>query len=108
MELLNLKPSRHSLEFSVAEWPVVLRRLQQFGAISREELATFDLLRVGREVFILTDETEDLGVISQSATGDQILKRVFYNLGAGFSASLLRHSFRNRRVVSPRMPSRAA
>lgn len=108
MELLNLKPARVSLELTVEEWPLVSQRLQQFGVLEREPFATYELLRIGPETFILTDDYDDLAIISQSAAGDLLLKRVFRNLGAGFSASMLRSSFRARRSNSPRSARRAA
>ena len=108
MYLQTLNRSRQSLEFSIEEWQSISRRLQQFGNVSREQFATFDLLRVGREIFIFLDEWDDLSLISQSSAGDLILKRVANKIGAGFSGSLLRQSFRSRRHLAHRMPSRAA
>lgn len=108
MELFSLAPARVSLEFTAVEWPLISQRLQQFGILQRQSFSTFDQLRIGREDFVLTDDGEELALISQSAAGDMLLKRVFHNLGPGFSASMYRNSFRARRQLSARWARRAA
>jgi hypothetical protein len=108
MKLINLKPARVSLEFAAEEWPRVSVRLQRFGIVSRIQFATHDNLRVGSENFVFSDDGDELALISQSAAGDLMLKRVLHNLGVGFSASGLRNSFRARRQGSSRSAKRAA
>ena len=108
MQLLNLTPNRLSLEFAADEWPLVSRRLQRFGILEREQFVTIDQISVGSESFVFSEEDGDLALISQTAGGDLILKRVFRGLSVGFSASALRRSFRDRRVQRPMNLRRAA
>ncbi len=101
MELLNLAPSRVSLEFSLDEWPVVARRLKRFGAMDRERFTTFDGLKIGSEEFVFVSDEDTLALISQSARGDLILRRVVQGIRARFSARDQRLAFRTRAALGP-------
>ena len=104
MELLNLTPSRISLEFSLEEWPTVSRRLKRFGRIERERFTSFDAVKVGSEEFLFVSDGDDLGLISQSASGDVVLRRVFQGVRSRFSAREQRLSFRGRAsIISNRL-----
>ena len=77
MQLINLEPGRLGLEYSQDEWPTIARRLRDFGRMTRESLATCDLIYVAGESFILTHDWGQSALISRSVAADFILTRVF-------------------------------
>lgn len=96
MQLLNLNPSRVSLEFSLEEWPIVSRRLKRYGNIGTERFTSFDAMKFGSEEFLFVSDEDNLALISQSPLGDVMLRRIFEGIRARPSARQQRLSFRAR------------
>ena len=76
MNVLELSSDRLSLEFSRDEFPTIMSRLQRRGKVTRRQEATFDVLEVHGEEFVLMDEWDEPCLLSKSPAGDAILRAV--------------------------------
>ena len=76
MNVLELGSERVSLEFARDEFPKIMSRLRKRGKVTRRQEATFDVLKVRGEEFILMDEWNEPCLLSRSPEGDAILRAV--------------------------------
>ena len=76
VNVLELNSERVSLEFARDEFPTIMSRLRRRGKVSRRQEASFDILEVRGEEFILMDEWDEPCLLSRSPAGDAILRAV--------------------------------
>ena len=76
MTLLDLDNGTASLEMSSGDLDGVLSRLARFGAVTIEDRATYELVKVGGEEFLYINEWDEPCLISTAAAGSRMLATI--------------------------------
>ena len=76
MQLFRLDNGHVSLEFAADQRAVVLGQLQRHGAFSAERQADLEVITVAGNSFVLTDDWDEMALISTSRLGDRMLRRI--------------------------------
>lgn len=76
MNILPLASDRLSLEFGPAELDAVLAGLRKHGRLRREARASYDLLSVAGEQFVLMNDWGEPCLIAKTANGDAMLREL--------------------------------
>ncbi len=97
MQLLNLHDGHLSLEFGQRDWPILRSRMRRVGDVSIHQEATHGIVTVKGIQFTLLNDWDDPCLISDSATGDSLLRILMHNAVRKTPSTSHRVRYRSRR-----------